>query len=416
MTTQVMIATNLGVAVASDSFLTLMVDGDAKSRKAIPNSRKIHEIGGKHKVLVTSAGNAELNGLPIELYIIRWAESLSEPLPTTRDYQDSFVSWLAGNVGDSEVLRDRVTEFLDELAEGIFNDSSRLENPLLEDLPNLYSVEFEAWYQESEERRIAFSALRDQIIEGEIAELEYSSKSEYLDLKGASRILYEQLNPDWYKSYFSPSVLDARAISLLAAAAPAYAISRQPESESTKLSFVGYGTSNFTPTIDNLILEGAEIGAALAFVDDVAIRDIHDCVVFYPIQNTAIRTFFDGIDPIISDFKIRTFIQNALASLQEKDYGGVKIPMHWEFIWDLTNSLTEQIDEYGASKNGNLLKTLGAMDLVSVAEVAQSLVGIEVLNAHTSLGSPHSGGIIEVATIDLQNGVIWHNRIPAQRK
>ena len=91
MTSQVAVANHSGVAVASDTVTTSIVEGGSKS---ISNSRKISELGTEHRVLVLHSGSVTQNGVTLKLLLNEWTTTLSKPLPKLEDYVDSYITWM----------------------------------------------------------------------------------------------------------------------------------------------------------------------------------------------------------------------------------------------------------------------------------------------------------------------------------
>jgi disulfide oxidoreductase YuzD len=93
MTSQIAISNLNGIAVASDTVVTLTKDG---AQKTLGNTNKIYELGGAHNILILHSGTSTINDIPHSLHIYEWAKTLGEPKPTVQAYVDSYKAWTAG--------------------------------------------------------------------------------------------------------------------------------------------------------------------------------------------------------------------------------------------------------------------------------------------------------------------------------
>lgn len=62
-----------------------------------------------------------------------------------------------------------------------------------------------------------------------------------------------------------------------------------------------------------------------------------------------------------------------------------------------------------------MFSTLGAYSTTELATFADSLLASQLVSAVFEEGQSSVGGVVEVATIDARNGVIWHRRLPKSK-
>ena len=55
--------------------------------------------------------------------------------------------------------------------------------------------------------------------------------------------------------------------------------------------------------------------------------------------------------------------------------------------------------------------SITGMSVLSLANFAKSLVGIQALSTYSQRGTATVGGLIEVVTIDRAQGVVWRDRL-----
>ena len=97
MTSQIALFNNHGVALASDTVLTVPA---GKSYKTTQNCEKIRELGADHLVVLVSSGNSTVNDVALEVILSAWLRSLPGPLPTLQDYVTCFHEWIRDSASD----------------------------------------------------------------------------------------------------------------------------------------------------------------------------------------------------------------------------------------------------------------------------------------------------------------------------
>ena len=100
MTSQLVLGNGFGVAVASDSAVTLEDDGSPV--RTYETSDKIFPLPMPHRLAVLTAGSALLHGLPFDVLVKEWIRSLGDSpesqLRSVELYRESFLSWLRDNL------------------------------------------------------------------------------------------------------------------------------------------------------------------------------------------------------------------------------------------------------------------------------------------------------------------------------
>jgi hypothetical protein len=90
MTSQIAIMNYDGVAIASDTITSLK---SSRGTKTIGNASKIWDIGPKHSVVVLHSGSTVINSISHRMHFTEWAKSLEAPLPTLKQYVDSYYAF-----------------------------------------------------------------------------------------------------------------------------------------------------------------------------------------------------------------------------------------------------------------------------------------------------------------------------------
>ena len=89
MTSQVVLLNGFGVAIASDSAMTL---GESRT---YDTAEKVFPIGGVHPIAVLHSGSVFLHEYPFQVLVSEWSQTLpKDPLPTVEAYLQGFLFWL----------------------------------------------------------------------------------------------------------------------------------------------------------------------------------------------------------------------------------------------------------------------------------------------------------------------------------
>jgi hypothetical protein len=429
MTTQIAVVNKMGVALASDSVITIT---NGEESKTLNNARKMFEIGPDHKIVIMIAGNSELNNLPIELFLLRWIKSLREPLPTVRAYSDSFIEWLGLNStsakhSESEAIASSIDSFLIDILNDI---SAAMEGQV----PATYSSDFNEWYVSNKAHAKVHNKVSKEVVDRAISNLDNQYTWPFFDAETANKSLTTATAKEMVSGWFTEKALTPALRQRLIECLP-HALTKRTDTinpAQTNISFAGYGTDSYTPNVVEFYIEGAMPKMVKGWYSSNAIDGIDGATIYYPAQRKAVRSFLNGYhDDMLKE--TRRFISESLTRIQNEDWiernsegfkeinasfpsvtssNIRKLVTDQTLITALSEEVNRAIEIHGGQQYSNLMDTLGLMDLSNLAEVAESLAGLQVLAAHNSKSSPNSGGIIEVATIDLQNGVKWHRRIP----
>ena len=131
-----------GIAIASDSMTSISYESGTKT---IPNTSKIWELGPKHAVAVLHSGSTSINGITHGMHFNEWARTLEAPLPTLKQYVDSYLAFSSHSqaIVPAEAERDLVESYVDKLYSNIrFHVDKYLLN---------WNEEENRWYTEGED-------------------------------------------------------------------------------------------------------------------------------------------------------------------------------------------------------------------------------------------------------------------------
>jgi hypothetical protein len=391
MTSQVAVANHSGVAVASDTVTTAFVEGGTKS---IGNSHKIWEIGKSHRVLILHSGSVTQNGVTNKLLVNEWAATLQEPLSKLSDYVDSFIQWM----NKEQLIHTPNSEH--KRASYLLNDH----------------------YYEVKSRAIA------RWNEIPVEEEQYTSKEEILNQVSQEGMEYLRgldFNPGFtsdsevaeaidndvveldekLKYIFSETGLSDFSINILKESANLVLSRNQEFPGSSTIAFVGFGTSEYFAGNIRLNSKGFYAGK---FIYDVGeyfcVSPESGSSVTAFAQDEAIWGFVRGFRWPILD-RISELIEQHVNERIENDEG--------ENVGEeIANQVRDSIhDFYRKRFTYPLLDSIEGLDLSHLANLADSLVGMEATSAFGGDSPATVGGFIEVATIDRQNGIVWVKKL-----
>ena len=386
-----------GMAVASD---TILSSTDGGSTKTMGNMGKIYEIAPDHNVLILHSGSAELNGVPASLYVSEWSRTLAAPLPTLRDYVDSFIKW-AGRDGSIHNESSEMTIMSSALNEHFGWASDRIRNALVHVEPKMEN-----------ERAATFKKRQSQTMAAQIDDCHdylvrlpsFEGMTEAVGRKALEAANYEL--EKWIESFFGEHELNEESRELLKRSASLAVAKSQPLSGDLLLAFVGYGAEEpFGGTI-RLTCRGIYGGRLQATSEarfGVAPSESASGISHFA-QGEAIGAFLRGADWRVMDY-FRDLIAQRLAKIS-MDYS-IELASY-----EIANEIYSEVEDYEHDNFiGPLLSTVEGMSQRVLAEFAESLVGLQATATYSQKGPATVGGTIEVATIDRKNGVIWKSKL-----
>ena len=92
MTSQLILLNGFGVALASDSAMTL------GNKRTYETAEKVIPLPAPHRIAVLHSGSVTIHGMPYSVLVNEWANTLgTTPLRTVALYRQNFLSWLNDN-------------------------------------------------------------------------------------------------------------------------------------------------------------------------------------------------------------------------------------------------------------------------------------------------------------------------------
>jgi hypothetical protein len=409
MTSQVLVANLNGIALASDTLVTMTGPGGVRT---FSGYSKVFSLGDQHRVAIMHSGNAELNDIPIQNLLANWASTLSSPLNTVSEYATSFLSWVDNTQAESHMLDEQTLELT--LLRGEFESWKNFLESNLGDEDGGTIQDFEELLKllgTTEEGIGFYSGLSPELVRRHVE----SNYGEILNEWLSELDSFPEITPELQEKlsiYMINALLQMR---------------QDFNSSLATLVFAGFGKTQMAPEVVRFSTYGVFMGRlrTQGFVDSLNGPDTfhvdaegmeddfanfnlsgdEPSLLFSFAQDSSIQGFVSGISP--------DFIENVLSDqlahevgvgLRKLDIGKTRID-----IVSLASQVSHHITEYAAELSRGrwqtMLGTLSAMTISGLSNIAESLVRLQSLAKYTQPTLTTVGDTIEVFTIDKLSGV-----------
>ena len=408
MTSQLILGNGAGVALASDSAVTI------SPSRTYESVEKICELPDPHRLAVMYSGKGLRDRLPVEVLVKEWIRSLpAEPDQSVGNYRDDFVSWFGNKAGRWMSVHNR-----DAMAWNSLRVQTRR-------LANLVNEDLDRAEEGEPPTDVVLEALR-----GVNEDLDH-------DARIVSSATAESMLEHWWKpdnTLKSPRPgLEEEVHAILGDIPRSETIDEEirrflrlvvetgeefPDGSWTTFNFVGYGANDLYPSVARL-----ELGGSLQKIVfhcspepfEVDRAGSSYALIVSAAQDDIIRLILHGWNPVLS----RKATSVAIDSLYTS--GDLDPPDQ-----EPEGQVGPQEDRLGSSKAAMIeavetafrdltagrwinrtSKTLAVMPLLDLAAAAEALVTVQALTLDIRGHLPSVGGHIDVATITVNEGFRW---------
>lgn len=396
MTSQIAVLNLKGVAVASDTVVTTYEGG---SPKVLGNVPKIYEIGPDHKVLILHSNNVNINGFPHHVHLSEWFKTLSKPLPSLAAYIDSYRAWTASETRMNS-------------AEGEENTINRMLNDVYYELRQDL-VDALGWFVEPEgtdrKKKMATEAFLDERIENFFGRINNLDPYAGLTDRQAVAILESTGIEVAEKVRYIMDELPIGEKSIEKLIDWSYLIiarNQRFERMDSDLGFVGFGSDEAFPSVVRLFCRGIYGGSLRATqLSHRSLEPVNmSSSIFYFAQDDSMWGFVNGLNE-----SVQKKYRDVITSKVEARWGAETEEFIGEIIANEVDAVI--LDYTNETFVQPLLRTISGMGLRGLADIAESLVGLQATSTYSKPGAATVGGLIEVATIDKVKGVVWHRSL-----
>lgn len=406
MTVEIAVMNKMGVALATDSAVTV-------GRQKIFNSaNKLFMLSKFHPIGIMVYNNASFAGYPWEVLIKEYRSFLgATTFPFVSDYGEHFIEWVNSIVSFLPVahlerlLFEYTLSIFREISKRIRYRADKLSEENLstaEDWQDLVLKEIDRYY--------------DQLLkEKELASVSKSPDS--LVGKNFNEIVNTATETIFPAEHINEEILDKLRIVVIEH------IRRERLCESfSGIVIAGYGTKQIFPSFVEYSVDGYFHGWLKHIMVSDARIDLSNpaCIKAFA-QRDMIHTFIEGSDPtynrylyyFVSSLLCEKFPDAILSSLGiENEFTRVQLERDLKEIGKgLTGEFRTQIEKYRQMQH--ISPVLDAVEFLpkdELAAAAETLVNFTSFKRRVSLNHETVGGPVDVAVISKGDGFVWIKR------
>jgi hypothetical protein len=392
MTSQLILLNGFGVALASDSAMTL------GNKRTYETAEKVIPLPGPHRLAVLHSGAVNIHGMPYSVLINEWAATLgATPLRAVALYRQNFLSWLNDNhdwVGPTRVTDDFIYQ-LNDIYRAIWN---RINEAIEEDDSEATKAEkcLAIWNQYTS-HYLGLPSLShsggDWIsqaytkVEKEISDV----RNYWFDDIPINLEINQQID-EFTRLFLERGHFDNRA----------------------QLAFVGFGDKQLLPGYANVEISGILNDSLLyEFTADQSAQSIGNRNYFgiCPIgQTSSIDLVLKGLNYQLVNIATTAVMETLFPP--DDDQMDTTPESTDEEKEELSSKFYSAIDKsFNSWSEKNYVQALrgaiSALPVASLAAVARSLIEVQSLSQTITGEMGTVGGPIDVATISRDNGFQW---------
>lgn len=411
MTSEVAILNKTGVALATDSAVTISQGGEV--RKIYADANKLFELIKGVPVGIMIYDGAEIDGFPWETIIKTFRNNRPKSRDTLGEYVEDFLTYVRDFLCKREDESDQVKR--------LHYYVSLIIDVLVEDAV----VQAEAISGKLERRKYFGEMIRGTL--EQLRTVPPEAWAEKIDQSKLWRMHRESLTTLAPDSFMRAS-LTGRIRRELAETAFLYLFrSTSVPGPGTGLVIAGYGEDDAFPRLEHRRIGGLVEGQ-LMVVDSRSHPVTHDLQggIIMPFAQTAEATMFlQGINPDISS-AISTFwstwagvLHKNASQLAKSTFGAADMHSLHDFEKSLREYVTKSWDifadfmneEFHQKRLGPIEASAGFLSKREIADLAENLVDLTSLRDRVSLDRKETvGGATDVAVISKGDGFVWIKR------
>lgn len=391
MTAQVAVLNTNGIALASDSAVTITGGGQSRSYQS---ADKIFPIRGV-PLAVLHSGNAALWGVPWQLLVDMWSTSRAPgQAPSVQAYAQEFAAWL---VAQSALV---TQEAQDDFFRWTYRDYLlAVRGAIRRDLESAGLVA-EAGYVDGREADIV-----DTNVDGyhqRLVGLDEFGGLEAVDADELCSRLAEALREDvgWvFDDTPRTAHLDEVAVSI----ARLLVRKAEPFATDAVLAFAGYGANDYFPSLYRMTISGALGGVLRTFDDAHEVINAKNRVSILPLGLTeAIDAFLRGTSPQYRR-EAHRLLQELLGDSSDTETEGADLHV----VTAAHDELDVRFENIESREFVSpMLEIVENMPMAETLRLVDSLVGLASLRQLIQ-GQSSVGGPVDLGRVTKQGGFEW---------
>lgn len=418
MTTEIAVANRLGIALATDSAVTISRGGMVK---VFDTADKLFELSAKHPVALMINGNMDCLGVPWEILVKDFRTTEGDVhRATIKQWTDDFLAYVESHVliGD-----DSVAKYVEQIAR---DEIDRLQSHVSN---SMFTHIFEPTKRHKDLRKARvsfdiFAALRHTIKmrRDELEEIPIATSLVAIDPVDISKAYAPILVPTIMQR-FAPTPLTQSDVESLEEII-VEAMRRNTDSDFVAgIVVAGYGNDDMFPSLHTVEVDGRILGKLkVSGLQSESIAASADGgQVTYFAQTDVIQRLLGGADPRFVD-RTAEFIETAVVQVADAvekalrpKSGGRRSPKREKLLQDIIDVV---ITEYQEETTVNLReefsrefdRMVAMMPKQELIELAEALVSITAVERKATSDAGTVGGPIDVAFITKHEGLVWIKR------
>ena len=417
MTTEIAVLNRLGIALATDSAVTI---GGSGGEKVFDTADKLFELSPKYAVALMINGNMDCLGVPWEIIIkdFREAEGNTQR-ETIKDWMESFLSFVSlykalSDQKAQEIIKEKVDGLCVVTRSEIMDRIFRSPEP-----PGRGIKKRESFQDLVKSSILDLLSKNQELYEGQGKALSL------VDLDENEVCQHHSIASDGYfRKQFEPHSISDEEISALKKMALTLIFTPTTTDYTTGIVIAGYGRDSTFPAIESVEVEGKVKGILkYAPVNSYTIEDAEDAgqVVSYA-QTDVIERLLGGADPSFVH-KSASFVREAIieagtaieSALRPGRLSQEKLLSRLSMLEEIgelfaQKYMSEAAPELIKASTAAFDRMIALMPKQELINLAEALVNITAVERKASSDPGTVGGPIDVALITKHEGFVWIKR------
>jgi len=390
MTAEVAILNTHGIALATDSAITISASGE---RKVYNTANKLFMLSKYHPVGIMIYNKAGYMGIDWEIIIKEYRKSIkNKPLPKLFDYAESFINYVKKL---SYITEERQKDIFLSICVSII---SRVQHIFFHEIENRFKLVEKITLKQASQ---VLDSVSNNIL---LFQKKNTKKTNYIFdiafLKRYKNHIYEIIDEAFEKYKVSIKQKESILKIIISDFSNAYELNH------SGIVIAGYGDKEIFPSIYQCEICG-KIGKSFVSFNEMkkSISFNYTATIMPFAQSEMVHTFMRGIDPNLEDIidKQLEDIMISISNITGSSYKHKLIDIKKEFM----KHLDESQHEFYINPIMDIVESLQKTDL---AEMAETLVNLTAFKRHISKNAETVGGPTDVAVITKGDGFVWIKR------
>lgn len=403
MTSEVVIINTQGVALATDSAVTI------GSQKIYNSAIKLFSLSKTAPVGIMIYGRADLIGVPWELIIKCYRKNLgNKKFPNLYLYAEDFISFIKScNYFSVESQKDWIESCIDSYYKNIRSE-------FFHDVHE--HVRENGRISESDTRKIFLSTIKGRL--KKLDDHQFSLGFNKENIASITNFVHDIAHDTMLDIFENLPLTKTAKITLLKIASCLFYKNIHQRSDISGIVIAGYGEEEIFPNVITYEITGfIDNHIKYSLSDDKTYNNNKGTSAIIPFADSSmIHTFMNGISPSISDFLgnyLEKFFE-MLPDVVERSFGIQNSYSNKSF----TNALEKSLENIfksmsyhqGVEHIDTVMKMVGALPKDELAAMAESLINLTAFKRRVSHTIESVGGPIDVAVISKGDGLVWVKR------